>query len=241
MKARILKGRRRLDRSELFKSMAQVTLNESSSIQSVEDAGSVLSILEELVQDIGQHCAMDDYQSEEEFDATVKPKVDEATARSQKLAAYLQENKKMKDHAEFKKLHRKFVSIMKDFQSAHNQVASKRESVCDQAMLQEVKVSVAELQIAKEEEAKAIKIAEDAVEVKELYKEVNTLVHDQTSGIEQVSSNVQHTKLEIGGGVDELEQANRLQKEARQKKIAIILLLIAILAVIIVPIVLQYV
>lgn len=219
--------------------MAQVTPNEE--INTVEDANVSLDLLEALVKDIGEYCALDEYKSEEEFDGAVKPKVDEATARSQTLASFFQKHKKMKDNAEFKKIHRHFVSTMKEFQSVHNQVASKREAVCDQAMLKDVKVSVADLQIAKEEEAKALKIAEEAVEVKELYQEVNTLVHDQASCIQQVSTNVEHTKIEIGGGVDELEQANRLQREARQKKVMVILLIIAILAVIIVPIVLQYV
>ena len=91
--------------------------------------------------------------------------------------------------------------------------------------------------MAKEQEAKAIEIAETAVEVKQLYQEVNTIVHDQTAGIQHVATTVNDTKLEIGGGVDELEQAARLQREARAKMVIIFVIIALILTVIIAPIV----
>ena len=144
----------------------------SSTLESFEEAEKCLGCLDNLVKTIFAETGRDNSQNEEQFDAKVKPLVDEAATRSQELASYFQANKRMKQDPEFKRLHRDFVTIMKEFQSAHNQVSSRREAICDQVVMQNVTISAADLELAKEQESKAIDIAETAVEVKHLYQEV---------------------------------------------------------------------
>jgi hypothetical protein len=99
-------------------------------------------------------------------------------------------------------------------------------------------ISSEDLQRAKEEREQALQIAEDAIQVNKAFQAVGALVGEQHAAIVQMKQKTDAIKLEIGQGVSELEQAQRLQQEALRKKCLIALVVILLTAAITVPIVL---
>ena len=175
--------------------------------------------------------------SQEEFRVKIDSPVEEATARSQALSTFFHSHKSLRNQHEYKKLHKQYVATMKRFQQAHQEVAHRRESLCDRELMHSVHISRASLDLAKAEELKALALAEDAVKIKHITQDVDHIVHDQHQGIEKMTESVGAVKVEIGKAVDELEIARKLQAEARRKKMLVFLLLICICAAIIVSII----
>jgi len=102
-------------------------------------------------------------------------------------------------------------------------------------------ISVEELRVAKDEENEALEIAEEAVQVKKAFNAVGQIVRDQAAGMNEIVKSTETIRVEIGDGIDELEQALQLQKEARQKKCLIFFLALLIAAAIVTPIVLHFI
>lgn len=98
-------------------------------------------------------------------------------------------------------------------------------------------VSSVDLQRAKEEVLEAGQIAAEAMLVKDLFQQVGFIIYEQGKGIEQIEHKVENIRIEIGKGVTELEQAQQLQREARQKQLLSLCVALLIAAAIVIPIV----
>lgn len=96
------------------------------------------------------------------------------------------------------------------------------------------KFTAEEIQIAKEEILEANELAKEAVLVKELFQEVGALIHHQGQGIDAIGEKVEQIRIEIGQGISELEQAKRLQREARNKYCLIVSIVVLIVAIVLI-------
>ncbi|GMF13104.1 unnamed protein product [Phytophthora lilii] len=210
-------------------------------ISTLEDASSLLETLRGLTANISDAASSPTLKTEQDYITGVVPQLDEATATYQALATFLREHKR--GHAEgagFRDVQRAFVRVMQELQSAQRQAAARREALCDADFLAGtgmVVISAQEIQTAKEEVLEAGEIAQEAAAVNALFRQVGTLVSEQGQGVEQIATKVEAVRVEIGKGVDELQHARQLQREARQKYLWYLCLLTLVLAAIIVPLV----
>ncbi|KAJ0409331.1 hypothetical protein ATCC90586_000568 [Pythium insidiosum] len=208
-------------------------------LTSLSDAQSLLNDLERLVHEIPPEIQSPALQSEEQYLQRVQPKLDEAAAKYQTLAAFLQEHRKDQDK-EYRSLQRTFVRVMQELQQLQRASAKRRAALCDADFLSVTKLSAEDLQTAKEEVLEASQIAAEAVVVKQLFQEVGAIVHQQGQGIDQIEKKVETIRIEIGQGVNELEHARRLQREARQKYLIAMCLALLVICAIVIPIVLVF-
>ncbi|KAL4160295.1 hypothetical protein PRNP1_000865 [Phytophthora ramorum] len=210
-------------------------------ISSLDDATSKLETLRTLTADISQAAASPSLKTEQDYITSVAPQLDEATATYQALATFLREHKRGHTEATgFRDVQRSFVRVMQELQSAQRQAAARREALCDADFLAgtgSVVISAQEIQTAKEEVLEAGEIAQEAAAVNALFRQVGTLVSEQGQGVDQIATKVEAVRVEIGKGVDELQHARQLQREARQKYLWYICLLTLVLAGIVIPLV----
>lgn len=97
-----------------------------------------------------------------------------------------------------------------------------------------------DLQRAKEEVLEAGQIAAEAMLIKDMFQQVGSIIHEQGKDIEQIEHKVEGIRITIGDGITELDQARRLQAEARQKQMLMLCVGLLIVAVIVIPIVLTF-
>ncbi|POM63619.1 Snare domain containing protein [Phytophthora palmivora] len=210
-------------------------------ISTLEDANTLLETLRTLTTSISEGASSPTLKTEQDYITTVVPQLDEATATYQSLATFLREHKRGKsESSSFRDVQRAFVRTMQDLQSAQRQAATRREALCDADFLAgngSVAISAQEIQTAKEEVLEAGEIAQEAAAVNALFRQVGTLVHEQGQGVDQIATKVEAIRVEIGKGVDELQHARQLQREARQKYLWYLCILTLILAAIIIPLV----
>ncbi|KAG1701528.1 hypothetical protein DVH05_010829 [Phytophthora capsici] len=210
-------------------------------ISSLEDASDVLEKLRTLTSSISEAASSPTLKTEQDYITSVVPQLDEATGTYQALATFLREHKRGKSESNaFRDVQRAFVKVMQKLQTAQRQAAARREALCDADFLAgngSVAISAQEIQTAKEEVLEAGEIAKEAAAVNALFRQVGTLVSEQGQGVDQIVTKVEAVRVEIGKGVDELQHARQLQREARQKYLWYLCLVTLILAAIIIPIV----
>jgi hypothetical protein len=210
-------------------------------ITSLEDANKLLESLRTLTASISEAATSPSLKSEQDYITGVVPQLDEATATYQALATFLHEHKRGRaEGSNSRDVQRAFVHAMQELQSAQRQAAARREALCDADFLAgngSVVISAQEIQTAKEEVLEAGEIAQEAAAVNALFRHVGALVHEQDQGVEQIATKVEAVRIEIGKGVDELQHARQLQREARQKYLWYLCLLTLVLAAIIIPLV----
>ena len=97
-----------------------------------KDAHEMVSKLDSLVKQMKLLSAVDGPSNETEFNERVDPIIELAATHSKNICALLKEIEMYKDKSEVKKLQKLYAITMKDFQVAHNDVAAKRETICDQ-------------------------------------------------------------------------------------------------------------
>lgn len=205
----------------------------TSTIANVEQANAALHSLQQLTTSIREAVADPGLQKEQDYITRVSPQLDEATRTYQGLAAFLQEHKNDKAS---RGVQRSFVKAMQELQQAQRNGARRREALCDSDFLAVSKISSEDIQRAKEEVLAAGQVAREAVVVKELFRQVGAIVADQSKGVEQIEAKVETIRVEIGRGVNELEHAHQLQREARQKYMYILCLATLLVAAIVLPI-----
>lgn len=205
-------------------------------ISNLEEANTALHSLQALTALIRDAVADPGMQSEQDYVESVTPKLDEATCKYQAIASFLQEQQKS-DSKTYRTLQRSFVRAMQELQQVQRDGARRREGLCDADFMATKQISSVDIQRAKEEVVEAGQIAREAVVVKELFRQVGTIVSEQGRGVEQIETKVDNIRVEIGKGVNELEHAYQLQREARQKYMYIACLVLLILAAIILPLV----
>lgn len=200
-----------------------------------QDARNAIQSLQELTKEI--HALVDGptLKNESEYVEQVVPKLDKATAKYQAVASCLQAHKK-DPNKEFRVIQRDFVKTMQAFQLAQRTATERREAICDAEFLGATGMTEQDLQAAKEEVLEAGEIAQEAVILRDLFQQVGSMVHEQSAGIEAIEDKVDAVCIEIGNGVSELEQAARLQAEARQKYMLIALVVVLILCAVLIPI-----
>ncbi|OWZ20406.1 hypothetical protein PHMEG_0005180 [Phytophthora megakarya] len=210
-------------------------------ISTLEDAAGLLDTLRTLTTSISESAASPTLKTEQDYISTVVPQLDEATTTYQSLATFLREHKRGKaESSSFRDVQRSFVRAMQELQTAQREAAARREALCDADFLAgngSVVISAQEIQTAKEEVLEAGEIAREAAAVNALFHQVGTLVHEQGQGVEQIATKVEAVRVEIGKGVDELQHARQLQREARQKYLWYLCILTLILAAIVIPLV----
>ncbi|KAF4135718.1 hypothetical protein GN958_ATG15084 [Phytophthora infestans] len=210
-------------------------------ISTLENASTLLDKLRTLTSNIGEAALSPTLKTEQDYITGVVPQLDEATGTYQALATFLREHKRDKaETSGFRDVQRAFVNVMQDLQSAQRQAAARREALCDADFMAgngSVAISAQEIQTAKEEVLEAGEIAQEAAAVNELFRHVGTLVSEQGHGVDQIATKVEAVRVEIGKGVDELQHARQLQREARQKYLWYLCLFTLILAAIIIPLV----
>ncbi|TMW63248.1 hypothetical protein Poli38472_002189 [Pythium oligandrum] len=210
----------------------------SALLTSLEDAQALVQELCRLTQEIAEIIQSPELTREEHYVTRVTPLTNEATAKYQTLAAFLQQHRNDHDK-EYRTIQRSFVQAMQDLQQVQRAAAKRREALCDADFVFGAKISAEDVQTAKEEVLEAQQIASEAVVVKKLFQEVGVIVHQQGQGIDAIEHKVETIRLEIGQGVNELQHARRLQREARQKHLVIVCVSVLILAAIIIPTVLS--
>lgn len=209
-------------------------------IASLDDATRALPLLHALVTEISSLVSINsqELQREADYGAKVTPKLEAATAQYQALASFLQEHKKEFAHDKtFRSVQREYVDVMQQLQRVQRESAARREQLCDADFLATSQVTSVDLQRAKEEVAEAGQLATEAVIVKQLFQTVGAAIVEQGKGVEQIQHKVEHIRIEIGNGVNELEHARRLQKEAQHKYLICVLICMLVLAAIVIPIV----
>ncbi|KAE8900035.1 hypothetical protein PF005_g10294 [Phytophthora fragariae] len=210
-------------------------------ISTLDDASSLLETLRALTASISDAASSATLKTEHDYITDVVPQLDAATATYQALATFLREYKRGKaESSSFRDVQRAFVRVMQELQTAQRQAAARREALCDADFMAgngSVAISAQEIQTAKEEVLEAGEIAQEAAAVNALFRQVGTLVNEQGQGVDQIVTKVEAVRVEIGKGVDELQHARQLQREARQKYLWHICLLSLVLAAIIIPLV----
>lgn len=86
----------------------------------------------------------------------------------------------------------------------------------------------------REEGMKEIETA--ILEVNEIFRDLGTLVNEQQYMLDNIEANIESTAVRTGEAVDQLSQANRTQKSARNCKCFFLLILVFIVAIIVVVI-----
>jgi len=76
------------------------------------------------------------------------------------------------------------------------------------------------------------KIADDAVQLKEAFDDLNTLVTDQQGDIDRLEVNVNQTKDRVEAGTQELKKAEGHQRTARKMQCYILICVLIIAAII---------
>lgn len=211
----------------------------AATLTTLDDAKRAVPNLHALVREIASLVTSSTtLKREEDYAATVTPKIDAATTAYQAIASFLQEHKKEFAHdKDFRSVQREFVAVMQELQQVQRDGAAKREQLCDADFLATTKISTLDIQRAKEEVVEAEQIASEAVVVRQLFQEVGSIVVEQGKGVDEIQRKVENIRIEISNGVNELQHARRLQKEAQQKYLLVLLLAVLIVAAIVVPIV----
>jgi len=69
----------------------------------------------------------------------------------------------------------------------------------------------------------------DVLEVRELFADLNRLVHEQQANIDIIDNHVTVAKTNVEKGHTELESASYYQSQARKKKCCILVILLAVI------------
>jgi hypothetical protein len=78
-----------------------------------------------------------------------------------------------------------------------------------------------------------LQIERDAVEVFEMYKDMQTLVGEQQESIDVIDNNISETKAKTEEAAKELLEAEQYQQKARKKQCCLLFIVLAVLAAII--------
>ena len=93
------------------------------------------------------------------------------------------------------------------------------------------------VQLAEERNKQVTKIAQDVVEIKEAFDDLNELVDEQQVHIDTIEKNVVETKEQVEAGTEHLKTAEKHQISARKKMCAAAFCMLVIIAIIVIPIV----
>ncbi|DBA03627.1 TPA: hypothetical protein N0F65_006806 [Lagenidium giganteum] len=208
-------------------------------LASLVDARSAVNTLQGLTDEIGTLVTSPLLKTVQDYQEQVTPKLKEATSKYQALSAFLQLHKKDHDK-EYRALQRDYVKAMQALQRVQAVGAQRHEALCDSDYLASDKITQEDILTAKQAVLEAGEIAHGAIVIRDLFSEFGTMLHAQGKGIDQIEEKVEQISIEIGKGVKELEQAQRLQAEARQKYLIILCVVLLILTAIIVPIVITF-
>lgn len=110
-----------------------------------------------------------------------------------------------------------------------------------QRQQQITKLQMAELhteeQLQREKQQGAIEIAQDVTELKSIYQEFGSMLHEQQPALNQTETNVDQATKHVEKGVSELQSANKYQKSSRKKLCALVIVLVVIVAIVVIVVV----
>lgn len=85
------------------------------------------------------------------------------------------------------------------------------------------------------------KLEESIIQLHQLFMDMQILVETQGELLNEIEYNIEDTKGKTEAGLQELVQARAHQKSATKKKICIIVLILAVIAAILIPILIKYI
>lgn len=88
-----------------------------------------------------------------------------------------------------------------------------------------------DLELIKERESAIQKLEADILDVNQIFKDLAVMIHDQGEMIDSIEANVESAEVHVERGAEQLQRASYYQKKSR-KKICILSLVLAIVAVI---------
>lgn len=88
-----------------------------------------------------------------------------------------------------------------------------------------------DLELIKERESAIKKLEADILDVNQIFKDLAVMIHDQGEMIDSIEANVESAEVHVERGADQLQRAAYYQKKSR-KKICILVLVLAIVAII---------
>ncbi|KAM9320995.1 syntaxin-12 [Gastrophryne carolinensis] len=88
-----------------------------------------------------------------------------------------------------------------------------------------------DLELIKERESAIKQLESDILDVNQIFKDLAVMIHDQGEMIDSIEANVESAEVHVERGTEQLQRAAYYQKKSR-KKICILILVLAIVAVI---------
>ncbi|KAM5180055.1 syntaxin-12 [Mantella aurantiaca] len=88
-----------------------------------------------------------------------------------------------------------------------------------------------DLELIKERESAIVKLEADILDVNQIFKDLAVMIHDQGEMIDSIEANVESAEVHVERGTEQLQRAAYYQKKSR-KKICILVLVLAIVAII---------
>lgn len=88
-----------------------------------------------------------------------------------------------------------------------------------------------DLELIKERESAIKKLEADILDVNQIFKDLAVMIHDQGEMIDSIEANVESAEVHVERGTEQLQRAAYYQKKSR-KKICILVLVLAIVAII---------
>jgi len=121
-------------------------------------------------------------------------------------------------------------------QRGYNDPAAGAQGVPQQQTAQELDIHFIEYDVAELEQRRIEigKIEQDVMEVSELYRDLQHIVHEQQEHIDTIDSSIVQAKDRTEEGHKELLQAEEYQKKARKKQCCMLFLVLAIVGIIVV-------
>ncbi|XP_018419342.1 PREDICTED: syntaxin-12 [Nanorana parkeri] len=88
-----------------------------------------------------------------------------------------------------------------------------------------------DIELIKERESAIKQLEADILDVNQIFKDLAVMIHDQGEMIDSIEANVESAEVHVERGTDQLQRAVYYQKKSR-KKICILVLVLAIVAII---------
>lgn len=88
-----------------------------------------------------------------------------------------------------------------------------------------------DMEVLREREQAIHQLEADIMDVNQIFKDLGMLVHEQGEIIDSIEANVESASASVEQGTHQLQQARNYQSKARRKKLCIVLIVVAVLAI----------
>lgn len=97
---------------------------------------------------------------------------------------------------------------------------------------EQMTIDDSQVKIALEEQRQMDKITKDVIQLEDMFLKLNTMVHEQGEMVDRIETNVEEAYEKVELGEQELGKAVDYKRSALKKKMCIIGIVVAVLAVI---------